>query len=232
MSMRLVQQMMDDVRNRVRLTIGRAVLSVISDSKAIQTAQAQLLAGETQDDAERIQEYGFTSVPLGGAEAVLVFVGGQRDHGLIIATDDRRYRPKGLVGGEVALYTDEDISGGHRVHLKRNKEVEIISDVTASMLQTPTKTTVSNDTEIELVSGTANIVIKPAKITVNNATEIELISGATEVSVTPSAVTLTVGSQVLLLNASGLFHNGKNIGSTHVHVDTMPNNNTTSGMPQ
>lgn len=224
MDAKFVQRMTDDLRNRVRLTIGRAVLSVISDGRAVQVAQAQLLAGETQDDVERIQEYGLTSVPLPGAEAVVAFVGGQRDHGLIIATEDRRYRIKGLVGGEVALYTDEDITGGHRIHLKRNKEVEIISDATASILQTPTKTTVSNDTEIEAVTGTASTVMTPSSITHT--------VGTSSVVITGSAITLTVGGQVMVLNGSGLFHNGKNIGATHVHINTMPNTGTFSGVPQ
>jgi len=97
---------LDDLRNRVRLMVGRAVISGVSDSGAIQTMQGQLLAGETQDKMERIQQYGFTACPHGGAEGVVVFPGGSRDHGLVIAVDDRRYRLKGLQGGEVALYDD------------------------------------------------------------------------------------------------------------------------------
>lgn len=101
-----MQQYLDDMRNRIRLMVGRGVLSLVNDAKAIQTSQVQLLEGETQDDCERVQQYGFTSMPHDGAEAVLVFPGGLRDHGLIIAVDDRRYRLKGLQGGEVALYDD------------------------------------------------------------------------------------------------------------------------------
>lgn len=121
-----IHKLTEDLRNRVRLTVGRAILAAVSDVGAIQTAQANLLADETQDDAERIQEYGYTSVPLPGAEAVMVFVGGNRDHGLIVATDDRRYRPRGLQPGEVVLYTDEDQQpGGHRIHFKRGNVIEI-----------------------------------------------------------------------------------------------------------
>lgn len=111
-----IEKLTEDMRNRVRLMVGRAVLSVISDGTAIQTAQARLLADEVQDDVERVQEYGFTSVPKPGAEAVIAFVGGNRDHGLIIAVDDRRYRLKGLASGEVALYDDL----GQKVHLTRS----------------------------------------------------------------------------------------------------------------
>ena len=111
-----IQKMTEGMRGRIQLMIGRAILSAISDSGKIQTAQVQLLADEVQDDVERIQEYGFTSVPLPGAEGVVVFVGGNRDHGLLIATDDRRYRLVGLEAGEVALYDDL----GQKVHLTRS----------------------------------------------------------------------------------------------------------------
>lgn len=112
----LIHKMTEDMRGKVRLMIGRAILAAANDHGAIQTAQAQLLADEVQDDVERIQQYGFTSVPLDGAEAVVAFVGGNRDHGLIIAVDDRRFRLKGLRGGEVALYDDQ----GQKVHLTRD----------------------------------------------------------------------------------------------------------------
>lgn len=97
---------LDDLRNRVRLMVGRAVISAVYDDGAIQTMRGQLLAGETQDDMERVQQYGFTARPHGGAEGVVVFPGGSRDHGLVIAVEDRRYRLRGLQAGEVALYDD------------------------------------------------------------------------------------------------------------------------------
>ena len=111
-----LQKLTEGMRGKVQLMIGRAILSAISDSGRVQTVQAQLLAGEVQDDVERIQQYGYTSVPLPGAEGVVVFVGGNRDHGLVIATEDRRYRLVGLEGGEVAIYDDL----GQKVHLTRN----------------------------------------------------------------------------------------------------------------
>jgi len=79
-----------------------------------------LLAEEVRD-CERYQEYGFTSVPLPGAEAITVCVGGSRDHGVVIATGDRRYRLKGLQGGEVALYTNE----GDHIKLGRGRIIEV-----------------------------------------------------------------------------------------------------------
>lgn len=119
-----LQSFTESLRGKINLMIGRAVLSAIRDTGAIQTAQAQILADEIHDDVERVQEYGFSSVPIPGAEAVIVFQGGNRDHGLIIATDDRRYRLKNLENGEVALYTDE----GDSIVFRRGKIIEIQTD--------------------------------------------------------------------------------------------------------
>lgn len=106
---------------RVRLTIGRALVRLVNDGSGIQTAQVSLMGNETRDKLERFQEYGFTSVPKAGAEAAVVFVGGCRDHGIIVAIDDRRVRLKGLAEGEVAIYTDE----GDSIILKRGNNIEI-----------------------------------------------------------------------------------------------------------
>lgn len=94
--------------SRIRNMISRAVLGRVDDSKKAQAAQIELLEGETQDDAERFQGYGFTSVPFEGAEALVVFVGGTRSHPIIIQVEDRRFRLKGLEPGEVALYDDQE----------------------------------------------------------------------------------------------------------------------------
>lgn len=60
-------------------------------------------------------------MPLPGAEALAAFIGGNRDHGIVIAVDDRRYRLRGLEGGEVAIYTDE----GDKIVLKRGNKIEV-----------------------------------------------------------------------------------------------------------
>ena len=46
----------------------------------------------------------------------MVFAGGLRSHGLVIAVEDRRYRLRDLKDGEVALYDDL----GQVVHLTRD----------------------------------------------------------------------------------------------------------------
>lgn len=103
------------VADRVALSIGRAVLRLVSEMPGVQLVQVEALRGEVIDQAEHLQPYGYASHPLPGAEAVVAAVGGSRNHPLILVVADRRYRP-GLEPGEAIVYDDQ----GQTIHLKRD----------------------------------------------------------------------------------------------------------------
>jgi phage baseplate assembly protein V len=111
-----LHQLVKDARRRAIMSIVRGVLSAIDDTQQAQEVQIQLLSDETADGIERFQNYGFSSVPFPGAEAVMACVGGLRSHGIVIAVEDRRYRLVGGVAGEVSMYDDQ----GQLVSLKRD----------------------------------------------------------------------------------------------------------------
>lgn len=104
-----LNKLLAPLRNRIANMVARAVVQLVSDGGKLQVLQLSILDGETREALERVQEYGFTSHPMPGAEAVALFVGGRRDHGLVVAVDDRRYRPRDLLAGEVALYNKDAI---------------------------------------------------------------------------------------------------------------------------
>lgn len=120
-----LRQLLRPLQQRVANLVARALVTLVTDSGKLQVVQLTIQAGETRGGAERFQEYGLTSVPLEGAEAVVLSVGGRRDHLLVVAVDDRRYRLTDLAAGEVALYTDE----GAKVHLKRGRIVVEDSEI-------------------------------------------------------------------------------------------------------
>lgn len=122
---KLIRQMLRPLETRLSNMVARAVVSLVNDGLKMQGLQLQVLDGETRGNVERFQSYGLTSVPLEGAEAVVLFVGGRRDHGLAVAVDDRRHRPRNLAAGEVMLYTDE----GAQLHLKRGRIVVTDSEI-------------------------------------------------------------------------------------------------------
>jgi len=98
------RNMMTDVQSGVRQAF-RGVLNRIISSNPIQTAQVAGLADETLQDVEHIQQFGFTSNPPAGTEAIIIPLGGTSTHGIIIATENGNYRIKSLASGEVAVIT-------------------------------------------------------------------------------------------------------------------------------
>lgn len=111
---------------RVMLTVGRATLGTVNDGAGLQRGQVTMLAGETRDNVERVQPYGFSSVPLPGADCLVVCVGGNRDHPVIIGVDDRRHRPQSQQPGDVVIYSHQT---GHRITLKADRTIEVEGDV-------------------------------------------------------------------------------------------------------
>jgi len=120
---RFIEQMIRPIQNRLFMLVGRAVLESLKDDEGIQRMKLSLFADENRDKVERFQEYGFTSHPAPDTECVVVFPGGNRDHGLVIACENRTFRLKNLEQGEVALYTDE----GDKIHFKRGNIIVVES---------------------------------------------------------------------------------------------------------
>lgn len=116
---REIKKALDPLKRGIALMVGRAVMTAIDDSQARQYIQLSALKGETKDRAERVQEYGFTSVPLEGAQVIFVCLNGNRDHPIAISVDDAKHRPEGMESGDSALYTHQ----GTKVHLKADGKV-------------------------------------------------------------------------------------------------------------
>lgn len=130
MSATQINKMLQPIKNRIQNMVARGTLGAVGDGTKLQNGQVNLMADEVKDNLERFQQYGFTSVPHAGAEAIVIFPGGTRDYGVIVAVDDRRYRLMGLQAGEVALYDDQ----GTTIVLKRDKSVEITAQTKVRMV--------------------------------------------------------------------------------------------------
>lgn len=102
-----------EIGSRVMMMFSRGVLRGVTDSGPRQQVQVELLKDELRDGLEHMQNYGFTSHPQGGDVAV-AFLGGNREQGIVLVVDDRRYR-LAMQPGEVAIYDDL----GNKVELLR-----------------------------------------------------------------------------------------------------------------
>lgn len=163
------------IDKRIRKALGgirlafRGVLTRITTTGGVQTAQVAGLAPEGLEGIEMFQQYGFTTVPPEGAMAIVLPLGGRTSHGIVIATEHSSYRLQGLESGEVAIYTDE----GASIVLKRNRIIAVTGDdlemdlkrlkVNASeyvKIITPELSTSEKLTAQGLISGNGGMAIK------------------------------------------------------------------------
>lgn len=105
---------MSELLSRVMMMFGRGVLRGTKDDGPRQQVQVELLKGEIRDDVEHMQNYGFTSHATGG-DCAVAFLGGNREQGIVLVVDDRRFR-LALQPGEVAIYDDL----GNKIELLRD----------------------------------------------------------------------------------------------------------------
>jgi hypothetical protein len=104
------------MHHAVRLTMNKA-----NDNPMMQELSFDGMVKEGRKIVERMQTFGMTTMPMprddkggqgGGegnqkgpaAEGIALFLGGMRNHPVVIGVDDRRHRPMGLKAGESAQY--------------------------------------------------------------------------------------------------------------------------------
>ncbi|KEA51788.1 MULTISPECIES: phage baseplate assembly protein V [Mangrovibacter] len=117
-----VGRTLNQIARRLRLLVDRAVVRLVTDSLGRQNLQVQSLADATNDDVERFQQYGLTTVPPAGSEAIVLAVGGRRESLVAIAVEDKRCRPKGLEAGDVCLYHQD---GQSMIILKKGGIIDV-----------------------------------------------------------------------------------------------------------
>jgi phage baseplate assembly protein V len=114
--------MFKQLQRKIQLLVSRAVVNIVTDSLKQQNMQINLLDGETADDVERFQNYGHTSVPPVGSEAIVLSVGGKRQHLVAVVVDSKSSRLKDLKSGDSALYHLD----GHYLLLTEEQLVNLV----------------------------------------------------------------------------------------------------------
>lgn len=139
-NMAIFERLIRPLRNRVYTMITRAIIESVKDGEGIQTIKANLLAGESRDDIERFQNFGFSSNPKANSECVALSIGGNRDHLIIIVADDRQTRIKDLEPGEAAFYN------AFNDFLKLTKDSDLEGTINNKLNLTVDKIRLANDT--------------------------------------------------------------------------------------
>jgi len=92
-----------DMVRSVEGMIFRAVVAYVNNTPKVQTVRV----GDEADDAEHWQPLGLRAVPRQGAEALVVYLGGDAELPAVLAVVDRRDTPPALAEGEVAVYAGD-----------------------------------------------------------------------------------------------------------------------------
>jgi len=120
----------------------RGVLGIANTAPNIALVQIAGLTGETVQDNELFQHYGYSSNPPAGSAVIVLPLGGKSSQGVIIASEHAQFRVKNLKPGEVAIYTAE----GDSIVLKNGHLIEVTTqtlkitattkvDITTPLLQ-------------------------------------------------------------------------------------------------
>ncbi|WP_175829724.1 phage baseplate assembly protein V [Burkholderia cepacia] len=104
---------MTDLLTRVRNLFGRGRITLVDDTGPVQLVQLRMNGLEVPSGRYRVPEFGFSSNPPIGTDALALHVAGDRSAGAVIGTNHQQSRPRGLAPGESILYSQD----GKRVYL-------------------------------------------------------------------------------------------------------------------
>jgi len=166
------------LKNRVQDLVLRGFVTMVNDGLKTQKLQVGIYAGETQDDVERFQNYGHTSVPLKDSEAIIFSVGGDRSHAVCICVNDPERRLKDMQPGESALYDDQ----GQFVKIARDgintkTDKNVNTDCKAATTTAESINAKSSDITLGL-SGSDNVVTATRLVTAITAAQTAVEEGS------------------------------------------------------
>jgi phage baseplate assembly protein V len=142
--------MMDSIQRlyqRLLHVIGRGRITTGDDTGPAQLHQVKLGLQEVKDNIPRIAEFGLTSMPPVGSDAVLLFIGGDRTNGAIIATGHQQSRPRGLLPGETMIYSED----GKQIYLTASGIVVEANDQPVTVNNAST-VTINAATKVRMVT--------------------------------------------------------------------------------
>lgn len=106
-------RILDRVTRRILTMIGVARVTSFNDGGSVQKLQVKVNDLETIDNLVHALQFGFTSGPPDGTDVAIVFIGGDRSNGVVVACNHQESRPTNLKAGESMIYSQD----GKRIYL-------------------------------------------------------------------------------------------------------------------
>lgn len=191
-----IKQAFNTVRQGFRGKVAR-----VQAGGGVQKIQVEGLDGETVQDLEHAENFGFTSNPPAGSDCVVVPLGGKTSHGIIVTTTNGAYRITGLSDGETAVYNAD----GAKMVLKKGRVIEI--DCDKLNIKAPSGVNITSE-KVECSA----VFTAQGQINGNGGMAVQGGSGTT--------FTGNVDMVGDLNTTGALTNNGKDVGSTHKHTET------------
>ncbi|MDU4874920.1 MAG: phage baseplate assembly protein V [Neisseria subflava] len=191
-----IKQAFNTVRQGFRGKVAR-----VQAGGGVQKIQVEGLDGETVQDLEHAENFGFTSNPPAGSDCVVVPLGGKTSHGIIVTTTNGAYRITGLSDGETAVYNAD----GAKMVLKKGRVIEI--DCDKLNIKAPSGVNITSE-KVECSA----VLTAQGQINGNGGMAVQGGSGTT--------FTGNVDMVGDLNTTGALTNNGKDVGSTHKHTET------------
>ena len=191
-----IKQAFNTVRQGFRGKVAR-----VKAAGGVQKIQVEGLDGETVQDLEHAENFGFTSNPPAGSDCVVVPLGGKTSHGIIVTTTNGAYRITGLSDGETAVYNAD----GAKMVLKKGRVIEI--DCDKLNIKAPNGVNITSE-KVECSA----VLTAQGQINGNGGMAVQGGNGTT--------FTGNVNMVGDLHTTGELTNNGKDVGSTHKHTET------------
>lgn len=191
-----IKQAFNTVRQAFRGKVAR-----VQAGGGVQKIQVEGLDGETVQDLEHAENFGFTSNPPAGSDCVVVPLGGKTSHGIIVTTTNGAYRITGLSDGETAVYNAD----GAKMVLKKGRVIEI--DCDKLNIKAPSGVNITSE-KVECSA----VLTAQGQINGNGGMAVQGGNGTT--------FTGNVDMVGDLNTTGALTNNGKDVGSTHKHTET------------
>jgi phage baseplate assembly protein V len=117
----LIKKVCNPLAEKINNIVSKCSINKTNDKTKTQTMQIELYTDEVREKVEHWQSYGFSSHVPKESEGICLFLGGERDQGIVIATEDKDSRITNLEEGEACIYTKEK----DKIHLKKGNIIEI-----------------------------------------------------------------------------------------------------------
>ena len=88
--------------------------------------QVEAGTGENYDQAEHWQEFGFSSRPPAGTEALVAQAEGDSDDPIVVATNNRTHRPTDMAAGDAVLYSSAATASQPQVRMQADGIIKLL----------------------------------------------------------------------------------------------------------